>query len=120
MLLWVTYSSEYGQSGAMTVIFSDYERVHVQTGILDILANTLTILWPHGWYVVGCICALVFVISGDAGPLLLSPCNTHDNPVPTHSLAPPTHTYTSSVAPTPVLHMLTKQATSRDCGDSYF
>ena len=30
-----------------------------------------------GWFVGGFDCAIGFIVLGDAGPLLLSPCNTH-------------------------------------------
>ena len=31
----------------------------------------------HGWFVGKFVCAMVYVVRGDAWPLLLSPCNTY-------------------------------------------
>ena len=36
----------------------------------------LAVWWWLGWFVGGFDCAVVFVVRGDARPLLLSPCHT--------------------------------------------
>ena len=44
-----------------------------------------SVVWVWlGWFVGGFDCAVVFVVLGDAGPLLLSPCNTYSQGVFQH------------------------------------